>query len=141
MLARMLMVLAVSWPLACGDGGAFDGPLTYVRGGGETGQARVLVVRPDGTGAVQLEHGIDDPERVTLRLTAQERDRLARLVEQVDLGALDADESEPIPDAYSYSVRLGDEEARWQASFVPAELQALWAELEALGEKYGPQPE
>ena len=94
------MVLAVAWPLACGGGdggGEFDGPLTYVRGGGETGQARTLIVRPDGTGSVQLEHGIDDPERVTLRLTAQERDRLARLVGAVDLGAIEEDDSRADP--------------------------------------------
>jgi hypothetical protein len=139
MLARMLTVLAVAWPLGCG-GQTFDGPLTYVRGGGETGQARTLIVRPDGTGSVQLEHGIDAPERVTLRLTVQERDRLARLVGEVDLGAVAEDEREPIPDAYGYSVRLGDDEASWQSEGLPPELQALWRELEALAEKYGPQP-
>ena len=137
------MVLAVAWPLACGGGGGggFDRPLTYVRGGGETGQARTLIVRPDGTGSVQVEHGIDDPERVSLRLTGDERARLAGLVEDVDLDALEEDDSEPIPDAYSYSISLGDEESGWQAAYIPPELEQLWAELEALGEKYGPQPE
>ena len=136
------MVLAVAWPFACGGGGGdFDSPLTYVRGGGETGQARTLVLRPDGTGSVQVERGTDAPVRVSIRLTGEERDRLTRLVDDVDLGGIEEDGSEPMPDAYSYSVRLGDEEAGWQAAYIPSELGQLWAELEGLGEKYGPQPE
>ena len=135
------MMLAVAWPFACGDGDGFDRPLTYVRGGGETGQARTLVVRPDGTGSVQVEQGTDAPVRSPIHLTGDERDRLAQLVGQVDLDGIEVEDSEPIPDAYSYSVRLGDEEAGWQAAYIPSELGPLWAELEALGEKYGPQPE
>jgi hypothetical protein len=138
MLARMLIVLAVTWPLAACGGGEFDGPLTYVRGGGETGEARTLVLRPDGTGSAELSRGTAAPKRVTLRLTAAERGRLRKLVPAVDLGGLEVDDSEPIPDAYSYSIALGGDEADWQAAEIPPELSALWAELEGLAEKYGP---
>jgi hypothetical protein len=140
MLARMLMMLvALALPACAGDGGAsFDGPLSYVRGGGQTGEARELTVRPDGTGTFVVERGLAQPREVAIRLTAGERDRLAKAVASVDLGAIEDDESEPIPDAFGYGISYGGEEVHWQADHRPEQLDALGGELSRLAEKYGP---
>ena len=134
------MVLVVLALAACaGDGGAsFDGPLSYVRGGGQTGEARELTVRPDGTGTFVVARGLAEPRKLAIRLTADERDRLAKAVSAVDLGGIDDDESEPIPDAYGYGIRYGGDEVNWQADHPPEQLDALSAELSRLAEKYGP---
>ena len=73
MLARMLMVLAVAWPLPAAEAmaGRVRRPADLRprrradRPGADADRA------PDGTGSVELEHGIDARERVALRLTAR----------------------------------------------------------------------
>ena len=130
------MVLAVSWPLACGGGWR-----RRVRRSADlrprrrqTGQARTLIVRPDGTGSVQLEHGIDEPERVTLRLTAR--------------GARPARAARPEPSTSARSRRTSPSRSRTPTATrcslgerggqlagrrtSPPELEPLWGELEAL---------
>ena len=72
-------------------------------------------MRPDGTGSVQLEHGIDEPERVTLRLTGEERDRLARLVGAVDLGAIEEDDPNRSRTRTAIRCASASEEAGWQS--------------------------
>jgi len=132
----MLVALALG---ACGgDGGSFDGPLSYVRGGGQTGEARELTVRPDGTGTFVVERGLAQPRKLAIRLTAGERDRLAKALSSVDLGGIEDDESEPIPDAFGYGISYGGEEVQWQADHRPEQLDALGGELSRLAQKYGP---
>jgi hypothetical protein len=141
MLARMLMAVVATLAVAAcggGDGESFDGPLTYVRGGGLTGEARTLTVRPDGTGTFVVERGLVLPRRAAIRLEAGERDRLARLLSEVDLGPIEDDESEPMPDAYGYSIGYRGEEVSWQTDHRPEHLDALTGELSRLAEKYGP---
>ena len=109
----------------------------YVRGGGQTGEARRLTVRPDGTGTFEVQRGMLEPRRTAIRLAPPERDRLARLLSEVDLGAVGDDDSEPIPDAYGYEVSHDGDEVSWQADHQPAELDARVDELSRLAEKYG----
>jgi hypothetical protein len=140
MLARMLMTLVALALSACGGddgGGSFDGPVTYVRGGGETGEARELTVRPDGTGTFVVARGLAQPTRAAIRLTERERGRLASLLSEVDLGSIGDDKSEPMPDAFGYSVSYGGQEVSWQAEHRPEPLAALTDELSRLAEKYG----
>jgi hypothetical protein len=138
MLARMLIALLAGLaPVACGGDRSFDGPITYVRGGGETGEARELTVRPDGTGTFAVERGLARPRRVAIRLAEGERDRLARALAEVGLSTISDDESEPMPDAFGYSIGYGGEEVSWQAEHRPAQLDALEGELARLAEKYG----
>lgn len=141
MLARMLIVITGLTLCACGGGEdrAFDGPLTYVRGGGLTGEGRRLTVQPDGSGTFDVNRGLHESRRA-IRLTPAERERLAPLVSRLDLGDLDVEETEPMPDAFAYSVSYGGEEVGWQTSQQPEALDPLMHELSRLAEKYGPSP-
>ena len=133
-----MMLVALALPACAGDGGAsFDGPLSYVRGGGQTGEARKLTVRPDGTGTFVVERGLAQPREVAIRLTAGERDRLAKAVASVDLGAIAEDESEPIPDAFGYGISSATRRSTGRPKIGPRAPRAV-SRTVAVAEKYGP---
>jgi hypothetical protein len=144
MLARTLATLATAALLtlsACGgdepSSNALSGPLTYGRSGGDAGETEILTVRPDGTGSFEVDRGLKQ-EHTDIAVTAEESEQLAELVSGLDLGSIDVEKAEPIPDGYGYTVRYGGQEVEWEMNHQPPELEELTDELARLAEKYRP---
>ena len=98
-----------------------------------TGEARELTVRPDGTGTSWSSAGWAAARAV--RLTAGERDRHAKAVSSVDLGAIEDDESEPIQDAFGYGISYGGEAGPLAGRPQPEQLDAVDVDLAGAAER------
>jgi hypothetical protein len=143
MPARPLATFATFALLALAGCGGDDaasatlaGPVEYVRSGGLAGETETLTIRPDGAGTFELDRGLDQPSK-DFEISDEERERLAGLVQEADLASVQVEQSDPVPDAYVYSLSYDGRKVAWETDHEPEPLDELTDALSDLAEKYG----
>jgi hypothetical protein len=132
MKARSLVTLALAFLTVVGCGGessaaTLGGTLSYVRSGGLAGETDELTIQRDGRAKVTTDRG----GAQSFKLTASEREKIAKLVKEADLATLKVRKTPPVPDGYAYEIAYGTRKVSFESNATPQRVKKL---VTALGE-------